>query len=162
MLTVNIQLIIAQIVTFLVGLFLLWLVAYKPILGVFRRRADKIRQDLEAAAAARAEMEAIKSQYDKEMATLAEKAQQIVQQAAHAGQQARDDLLGQARNQGQELLRQAAERIAIEKAKALKELRQEVVALSLQIAEKAIGQAMTAELQQRLIDQTLDQMESKS
>ena len=162
MLDINIHLIIAQIITFLVGLFLPWLIAYKPIMGVFRQRADKIKQDLGAAEAARLKMEAAKAQYDTDMAALTEKARQIVQQAACDGQQAREAILQEARAQSQALLRQAEERIAIEKAKALKELRQEVVALTMQVAEKVIGQAMNAELQQRFINQALDQMERKS
>ena len=63
--------------------------------------------------------------------------------------------------QSQELLRQAEERIAIEKAKAFKELRQEVVNLSVGIAEKTIREALTPELNQRLVANALDQMEKK-
>lgn len=161
MLDINLKLILAQIVTFLVGLFLLWLVAYKPILGVFRRRADKIKQDLDAAEAARAKMESARAQYEKEMADLAEKSRQIVQQAAREGQQARDAILQEARGQAQVLLRQAEERMAVEKEKVLKELRGEVVTLAIQVAEKVIRETLTPEMNRHLIDEALDQMEEK-
>ncbi len=162
MLDINLKLIIAQVITFMVGLFLLWLVAYKPIMGIFRKRADKIKQDLDAAEAARVKMETAKTQYDKEMAALTEKAQQIVQQAARDGQQARETILRDTRTQSQDILRQAEDRIAIEKEKALKELRQEVVTLSMQVAEKVIQEAMSPELNQRLVNQALDQLERKT
>ncbi len=162
MLDINLPLIVAQVITFLVGLFLLWLIAYKPIMGIFSRRADQIKQDLDAAEAARLKMEAAKGQYDRELAALAEKGREIVQQAARAGQEAREAIVQEARGQGQELLRQAAERIALEKAKALKELRQEVVALSIQVAEKVLREAVTPAVDQRLINQTLDQLETQS
>jgi F-type H+-transporting ATPase subunit b len=161
MLDINIPLIIAQLITFLAGLFLLWLVAYKPIMGVFRQRADKIKQDLDAAETARLKMEAERDRYTAELAKLTEQGRQIVQQAAREGQQARDSILQEARTQSQELLRQAEERIAIEKAKAFKELRQEVVNLSVGIAEKTIREALTPELNQRLVANALDQMEKK-
>lgn len=162
MLDINLKLIIAQVITFLVGLFLLWLVAYKPIMGIFRKRADKIKQDLDAAEAARVKMETAKTQYDKEMAALTEKAQQIVQQAVRNGQQAREAIMRDTRTQSQDILRQAEDRITIEKEKALKELRQEVVTLSMQVAEKVIQEAMSPELNQRLVNQALDQLERKT
>lgn len=162
MLDINLHLIIAQVITFLVGLFLLWLVAYKPILGVFRQRAAKIKEDLDAAESARVKMEESKARYDNELAALADQGRQIVQQAARDGQQAREDILRDARAQSQDILRQAEERIAIEKEKAVKALRQEVITLSLQIAEKLIQEAMNSETNQRLANQTLDQLERKA
>ena len=161
MLDINLPLIIAQAITFLVGLLLLWLVAYKPILGIFRQRADKIKQDLDAAETARLKMESAKSQYEKELAALTEKGRAIIQQSARDGQQARETILQEARVQSQAILRQAGERIALEKAKVLKELRQEVVALAIQVAEKVLREAVTPGLDQRLINQTLEQLEKK-
>jgi F0F1-type ATP synthase membrane subunit b/b' len=78
MLDINIPLIIAQLITFLAGLFLLWLVAYKPIMGVFRQRADKIKQDLDAAETTRLKMEAERDRYTAELAKLTEQGRQIV------------------------------------------------------------------------------------
>ncbi|NLB60331.1 MAG: F0F1 ATP synthase subunit B [Lentisphaerae bacterium] len=161
MLELNLNLIIAQIITFLVGLFFLWLVAYKPMRELFRKRAAKIRQDLEAAEAARLKMEAAQAQYQKELETLTQKAQAIIQQATRDGQQVRENLLQEARQQGQHILQQAEERISIAKEKALKEMRQEVVKLSLQVAEKIIAQSMNDDLQQRLIDQALEQISER-
>jgi len=162
MLDINLPLIIAQVITFLVGLFLLWLVAYKPIMSVFRKRADKIKEDLDAAESARVNMEASKAQYDSELAVLTEKGRQIVQQAVRDGQQARDVILRDTRVQSQNILHQAEERIAIEKQKAIKELRQEVITLSIQIAEKVIQEAINPDLSRRLANQTLDQLERKA
>ncbi len=161
MLDINLPLIIAQIVTFLLALCALWLVAYKPIIGIFNQRAEKIKQDLDAAEAARVKMESARDQYTKEMTELAEKTRQIMQQAARDGQQARDTILQEARQQGQAILNQAEERIAIEREKAIKELRVEVVSLAIQVAEKVIRQAVNPELNQRLINETLDQLEKK-
>ena len=162
MLDINLPLIIAQVITFLVGLFLLWLVAYKPIMSVFRKRADKIKEDLDAAESARVNMEASKARYDSELAVLTEKGRQIVQQAVRDGQQARDVILRDTRVQSQNILHQAEERIAIEKQKAIKELRQEVITLSIQIAEKVIQEAINPDLSRRLVNQTLDQLERKA
>ncbi len=159
MLDINLPLIVAQIVTFLVGLFLLWLVAYKPILGVFRQRADKIKQDLDAAEAARLKMEADGDRVARELENLADKSRELVQQAAREGQQAREAILQEARAQSQELVRQAEERIAIARENAVKELRGDVAALAVAIAEKVVRKSLTPELDQALIDQALDELE---
>jgi len=60
MLTINLPLIVAQIITFLIGLFLLWLIAYKPLTTMFQARIDKIHGDLKAADDARQDMQSKK------------------------------------------------------------------------------------------------------
>lgn len=161
MLSLDFHLIIAQVVTFLIGLFLLWKIAYRPLLAVFQQRADKIKNDLDAAEKARQDMEAAKVNYQQEMTSLEQKARELFQKAAQEGQATREALINEARTQSQDLLQRAQERIAIEKDKALKELRQEAVTLAMGMTEKVLKTAVTPEVQHRLVDQVFQQMEGK-
>ena len=66
-----------------------------------------------------------------------------------------------AREQGEALIKRAEEIIAQEKAKAIKELRQEVLDISLRVTEKVVGQMADPALQRRVVDKVFVELEAK-
>jgi len=161
MLDINIYLIVGQIITFLIGLAVLWRVAYKPIAGIFKQRADKISGDLDAAEKARQDVERLKSDYEAQMARLADEAQKMMNKAVKDAQSVRDEIVNGARDQSQAILARAAEQIEFEKQKAVRELRRQVLEFSLLVTEKAIGETINAGLQERLVNQVFAQIEER-
>ena len=161
MLDINIYLIAGQIITFLIGLAVLWRVAYKPIAGIFKQRADKISGDLDAAEKARQDMERIKSDYEAQMARLADETQKMMNKAVKDAQSVRDEIVNGARDQSQAILARAVEQIEFEKQKAVRELRRQVMEISLLVAEKAIGETIDAGMQERLVNQVFAQIEEQ-
>ena len=161
MLDINIYLIIGQVLTFLVGLAILWRIAYKPIAGIFKQRADKISGDLNAAEKARQDMERLKSDYEAQMARLTDQTQKMMNQAVKEAQSVRDEILNGAKEQGDAIIAGAVEQIKFEKEKVLKELRRQVLEIALMVSEKAIGETINADLQRRLVDQFFTQIEDK-
>ncbi len=162
MLTIDIPLIIAQLVTFLVGLFLLWLIAYKPLTAMLQARTDKIRGDLKAADDARQEMESKKKACDALEAKLREQTQDLLRQAAHEGANMREEIIAMAREQGEAIIKRAEEIIAQEKEKVIKELRQEVLEISMRVTEKVVGQMADQTLQRRMVDRVLTELEAQN
>jgi len=162
MLDINLYLIVGQVITFLIGLAVLWRIAYKPITGIFKQRADKISGDLDAAEKARRDVERIKSDYEAQMARLAEQAQKMMNQTVREAQSVRDEIVNGAKDQSQAILARATEQIEFEKQKAVRELRRQVLEISLLVAEKAIGETINEDLQRRLVDQLFSQVEVKN
>ena len=161
MLTIDLPLIVAQLVTFLIGLFLLWLIAYKPLTAMFQARIDKIRGDLKAADDARRDMEAKKKAYDEQMAKLRGQTQELLRQGTQDGIRAREEIVRTAREQGEALIKRAEEIITQEKAKAIKELRQEVLDISMRVTEKVVGQMADPVLQRRMVNKVFVELEAK-
>ena len=161
MLTIDLPLIVAQLITFLIGLFLLWLIAYKPLTAMFQARIDKIRGDLKAADDARRDMEAKKKSYDEQMAKLTDQTQELLRQATQDGIRTREEIIRTAREQSEVLIKRAEEIITQEKAKAIKELRQEVLDISLKITEKVVGQMSDPTLQRRMVDKVFVELEAQ-
>jgi len=161
MLTIDLSLIVAQLITFLIGLLLLWLIAYKPLTAMFQARIDKIRGDLKAADDARRDMEDKKQAYDEQMAKLKDQTQDLLRQATREGVALREEIVRAAREQSETLVKRAEEIIAQEKAKAIKELRQEVLDISLRVTEKVVGQMADAALQRRIVDKVFVELEAQ-
>jgi|GEM_PF-836502 len=160
MLDLNLYLIIGQIITFLAALFLLWRIAYKPITGIFKQRADKIGADLAAAEKTRQDVERMKADYDLQLARLKDDAQKMMNQTVKEAQSVREEILNAAKDQSQEMLKRTVQQIEFEKQKAVKELRQQVLEMSMLVAEKTIGETVSADLQRRLVDQLFAQVEA--
>ena len=161
MLTIDLPLIVAQLITFLIGLFLLWLIAYKPLTAMFQARIDKIHGDLKAADDARQDMESQKKAYAEQMAKLGDQTQDLLRQAAREGAAMREEIIVTAREQGEALIKRAEEIIVQEKAKAIKELRREVLDISMRVTEKVVGQMADPALQRRVVDKVFGELEAE-
>jgi len=103
----------------------------------------------------------MKLDYEAQMNRLAAEAQKMMNQAVKDAQSVRDEIVNGAKDQGQAILARATEQIGFEKEKAIRELRRQVLEVSLLVAEKAIGETINPELQERLVNQVFSQIEEK-
>ena len=73
-----------------------------------------------------------------------------------AAEKVRDEIEATAKEKASSIVSQAEKRIASEKKQAISEIRSEVAALSIQIAEKLIRKNLTKEDNMALINESLD------
>jgi F-type H+-transporting ATPase subunit b len=131
--------------------------AWKPILNAVKQRDEMIKGSLASAEKARKEM--IKLQSDNE--AILRKAREEREVILREAREIRDKLIAEAKSQASEeadkLVEKARTGIEREKATALAEIRDQVAALSVDIASKLIGEKLkqTSE-QEKLIDSYLN------
>jgi F-type H+-transporting ATPase subunit b len=148
------------ILTFLVLVTLLAKFAWGPLLRALEARQESIRKSLQDAEQAR-----------KELAQLSEQSAQIVKNAhAEAGQivskswadaeKLREEMKQKARSEADQILRDARGQIGVETEQALRKIRHEVADLSLMIASKFIQRNLSKEDNDRLVEETLRQIDA--
>lgn len=152
---------IAQIINFLILVAILAKVAYKPITEALAAREAKIAGDIAAAEKARAEMEAMKAQYQQQLAAARTEAQAIVEKARKLAEQTKEDIIQEARTENARLLAAAQDEIRRERELALAQLRTEVVTLSIAAAGKVISRNMDEATNARLVQEFVDQIDAK-
>ena len=108
----------AQIINFLILLFILGKFAYKPLMKVLDERRERVANDLETAEKTRVEAEALKAQYSKQLADAREEANAILDKANKAGQKVHDDYMAQAQAEKDQMMTAAKQTIADEKDQA--------------------------------------------
>lgn len=147
---------IAQAVNFL---FLLWFLkkfAYKPILQMMEDRKAKIADDLSNAAAAKNEAEAAKAEASAMLTRARVEAQAIIDNARKTALAAQEKMMADAKDEQARIIADAQETIAMEKQKAMDEIRSQVVELSLlaagKIVEKKLGTASDKKMAAQLVD----------
>ena len=113
--------------------------AWKPILKALKEREESISQALESADKAKKEMEQLQAANEKLLAEARMERDQILKEA----RQAKDNMISEAREKAQEeaakVMNDARENIQKEKTAAIGELRNTVVTLSLELAERVLS-----------------------
>ena len=152
---------IAQILNFLFLVFVLAKFAYKPLLNIMEERKNKIAADLEAADAAKAEAEAVKSEYAAKLADARQEAQAIVEAARKSAQAAHDKIMAETKAEQDQVVAAAKEAIELEKQKALADVRAQVISLSMMAASKIVEQKLGSEEDKNMAGEIVDSIINK-
>lgn len=155
---INGGLILWTLVIFGALLFILAKTAYPAILKQVEEREAKIRQQLEDAAKANAEAQRLLAEYQGQMAKSRAEAQELLAQGRLAGEKLREEMVSKGRTEQEELLERARREIALERDRALAELRHEAVELSIAAATKVIGRNLDTEADRKLVQDYLNSL----
>ncbi len=152
---------IAQILNFLVLVFVLAKFAYKPVVRIMEERKNKIAGDLESAEKAKAEAEAIKAEYMEKLANAKQEAQAIIDNARKTAQTAHDKIMAETKAEQDQVVASAKEAIALEKKKAMDDIRAQVINLSMIAASKIVEQKLSSEEDKKLAGEIVDSIIKK-
>ena len=147
------------ILTFLVLFFVLAKFAWKPLLAALEARENTIRSSLEDAEKAKTELERLNAESEEIITKARSEAQSIHVEARAAAEKIKTDLMSEAEEDAGKIRDEAEKQIRVEKEKAINEIRQEVVDLSLAVAEKVIKKNLSKEHNQDLIENSLKNLQ---
>lgn len=146
---------IMQTVILLVLILLLGKFAWKPIMNSLAAREEGIQNAIEAAEQARLEMQKLKSENANLLAQATAERDAIVKDAREVANRMIEEAKNEAKKQGASLLDGARKAIQEEKAAAIAELKTQVAAISLEIAEKVIRGELASDDKQKALAEKL-------
>ena len=147
-----------RVMNFVVLLVALIFVLRKPISQALSSRIKNIREQLESLEAHKAEAEKQLAQYNEKLSQLESEAEKIVEDYIKQGNEAKAKILKEAEATAEKLQVQARRNIEHEFGKARQELQREVVEKSLAKAEETLKKTITAQDQDKLVDEYLDKV----
>ncbi|MDJ0498057.1 MAG: F0F1 ATP synthase subunit B [Acidimicrobiia bacterium] len=148
----------AAVIAFAIVFFFIWKWAIPAFDEMLENRQKAIKADLEAAEKEKAEAAALKEDYAKQLSGAREEATRIVEEARQAGESARADIVTRAEGEADEIKARAHQELDAERERAMTSMRREVAGLSLDVAEKLVGQTLDRSGQQALVDQFIDEL----
>ncbi len=148
------------IITFLVLLYLLKRFAWSRLLKALDERQETIRKSLDDAEQATQELQRMQQKSAQIIAEASGEAQSIVAKSRAAAETVREDLKRKAKEEAGALVRGAQRQIQLETARAIQQIRHEVVDLSLTVASKLIKKNLTQEDNDALIQDSLSQIDA--
>ncbi len=150
-----------QAFNFLLLLFILHRLAYRPLLRMMDARTNRIRGDLDEARRLREESQQDRETYRKQLTLAREESRSVLDEANAVAQRIREQALAEAEAQNAAALRRAQEAIAREKERAIAELRREVADLAIMAATHVVGRSLDGDDQRRLVDQAIAEVETR-
>ena len=120
------------------------------ILDARRKAAD---EEIAAAQTAHAEADAIKNEYEQNMAQAKDQANALVANAQKTAAARSEELIGEARAQAAQIKQKAEADIAQERKKAVNDLKNEIGGMAMEIASKVVEREIDEKDHQALIDE---------
>jgi len=148
----------AQIVSFLILVWVLAKFAWKPLINVMEKRRQTIEDNLTHAENERKEAERLRQEYQAEMQKSRLEAQKIIENAIKDSEARAAEILAEARKETERMKQAALAEIERERDKAIADVRSQVVDMSIAIAEKIIQQNLDLKGQQALVDQFIQEV----
>ena len=135
-----------EIIVGTIAFILLFLVlrktAFPQFEKVYAERTDKIEGGLKRAEEAQQEAADLKRQYEEQLAGLRAEAARIRDDASAEVQQIKAELRAQAEEEAARIRQRGEEQLAAAREQAVRQLRGEVGGLSVQLAERLIGESL--------------------
>lgn len=142
---------VAQIINFLILVAILTKIAYKPILAALEERRTSIERSLEEAEQQRKLAETVKQECQQQIIAARIQARSIIEEATILGEKSKENIIRQAVEENERLVRETQEEIERNYQQALSKLRTEVAVMAIGAAEKIIEKNLDAETNTRLV-----------
>ena len=144
---------VAQICNLFIQMYLIKRFLFKPVNDMLEKRRALADAQIREAEQAKADADAIKTEYEQNMKEAKEKANEILTTAQKTAALQSEEMLKEATAQAAALKSKAESDIAQEKRKAVNEIKDEIGGIAVEIAGKVIEREISEEDHTKLIDE---------
>jgi F-type H+-transporting ATPase subunit b len=148
------------LVIFVIVVVLLGKFAWGPVLGLLKQREEFIRTSLSDAKRDRDEAEAKLKEYAAKLQSAQAEAMKIIEETRRDAERLREELRARAKAEADTLVANAGRQIQLETTRALQQIRNEAVDLSVAIASKLLQRNISKADNEKLIDEALRQIDT--
>ena len=131
---------------------------FNPVQKVLKNRSEKIKNELENAKAKEQEAIAFKEEYEKKLAETRIEVEKILEDARKNAKKLGEEIVSDARTEAQNIISRGNKEIELEKAKAVDDLKNQVVNISTLLASKIVKESVDSKRQDKLFKETLDEI----
>ena len=131
---------------------LLWRFAWGPLLRALDERENRISRRIQETETALAEAKAKTAEHDRQLRSVREEAQAVLAEAKRDAEHLREEILSAAHAEATRSLERAKREIGLAKESAIEELREQVAALTGELAAQVIGREVKADDHRRFVE----------
>ena len=158
LLDVSPGLIIWTVVTFIILLFILKKLAWKPILTSLNDRENFIKDSLEKAEKAQEEAQKLLEENNANLAKAEEESQKIIAQGREYAEKLKNQIIEESKTQGKKMVDDATAEIERKNREAFEKLKDQIADIAVNAAEKIIRENLDKEKQKILVDKFINQL----
>lgn len=154
-------LLVAQIVNFLVILYVLKRFLYKPVLEVIKGREKSIKEGLKQAEEARILMEKTVAREKEVMKRAAEESRKLLEETKKQRDEIFKSTEVSAQKRAEQILNEAKKQVIFETEKVQKELSIKVSGLAVEFLQKSVGELFSQEDQEIVIKNAITKLKKR-
>jgi len=154
---INVPMLLAQIINFIILFGLLYLVAYKPIMRMLDERSRKIKESMEQTEHIKQQAERAEEEAKKRIDAAAKEGQEAVARAVRTGEEVKREAQQQAKQEAEALIARAQSEIQRERDEAIDDLRKEFADITIAAAGKVIDRTLDKKAHREIIEKVLDE-----
>ena len=155
---VNPGLIIWTVVTFVLLLFVLKKIAWKPILTALDKREDAIKESLEKAEKAKEEAQKVLKQNEAAIVKAEEESKKIIEQSRTFAEKLKDQIIKESKEQARKIVEDASLEIERKKEAAFDELKDQVAGIAVLAAGKILGEKLDEEMHKKIVNKYINEI----
>lgn len=149
-------------VLMIIAVFALFLIAshflFNPVRDMMQNRQNRIRNELDSAAADMEDARALKEEYEARLRDVEKEAETILNEARKKALASENKIVSDAKEEAARIIERAGVEAELEKSKAVDEVKREMVVLASLMAGKVVNAAIDTTVQDSLIEETLKEI----
>jgi len=149
---------LAQLVIIAVLIYIVSRYAVKPVTGMIKKREEYITEQITSAENSRKEAEQMLAQQKAELDKARQEAKDLIERAKIQKDKEAEKIIMEAKEQSERMIQEAKLEIQREREKAVAALRNEVGALTVQLASKLLEEKLDEKGQSKLVDRYFEQV----
>jgi len=161
MLEIDPKLLISQAITFIIMAAIVWKLSWKPLLKFIKDRQDSIHQSLENAEQMRLAASKLDEDYQQRLQQIEQQTKDLIALAKLEGTRAKEEILAATQKEVAEIKRRAQEHLDIERDQIVRELREKVISLSMELTTKIVENTSLDTISEQRFKAMLDELEKK-
>jgi F-type H+-transporting ATPase subunit b len=150
---------IGGIIAFAIVFFFVWKWAVPAMSASLEARQQAISGQLQEAEKAKAEAESLLEDYHRQLADARSKQNEMIDEAREQAEAMKADIVAKAQAEAEQIVSKAREDAAAERARVVADARQEVANLSIDLAERVVGQSLDRDTQLGLVERYIAELE---
>jgi F-type H+-transporting ATPase subunit b len=152
---------VAELLAFLLMLYILARYAYPPIVRAAEARQKVIEEGLRAAEEAEKRLRSVQAEVEATLAEARAQAREVIARAHQEAAAEAEEVRVRGRRDAEAQIVRAREEIAAERDRALQEVRAQLSELVVEASSRVLGQVIDARAHQRLIDEALAEVTAR-
>lgn len=131
---------------------------FKPVRKMLAARQEEVQNMYAVAEKTQTEAESLRTEYTERLAKAKEEAAEIVGSATRRATVRSEEILKESSQQAAAMVKKAEANIAMERQKAVNEIKDEIAGLSVMIASKVVERDINEADHERLIEEFIDKV----
>jgi F-type H+-transporting ATPase subunit b len=154
-------LLLCQAITFAIAVAILWKFAWGPLVAAVKGRQQAIQESIESADKIKVSVAKLEEEYKARMHQIQDQSQSLINQAKQDAIRAGDEIINQAKSEADAVRSRMQEQLTRDRDVFAAQLRAEVVALSMAVAQKVVRDAVGIKLRNAEVEEIVAGIEKE-